>query len=83
MRYTVIESHSYQTQINKLDDFRRIDEALFSVIWKLATIPDAFAVTNGSVRYWTTKALGGLPELLLVYTVDEPNREVEWVEPVE
>ena len=58
----------------------RIDDALS--LFELAVNPEAFPVALGTVRYWTTEALGGLPGLLVLFRIDETERKVYllWIE---
>ena len=85
MNYSVVESAECQEQLNELgESLDRVDEALCPIMFLLALKPEEFPIARGSVRFWKTEALGGLPEMIILFRIDELDRKVNllWVEPI-
>lgn len=85
MNYSVVESPKCHEQLKELgESLDRVDEALCPITFLLALKPEEFPIARGSIRFWKTEALGGLPEMIILFRIDELARRVHllWVEPI-
>lgn len=85
MNYTVVETEACHERLKEVgESLERVDDAMCPIMYLLALKPGEFPVARGSVRFWKTEALGGLPEMIILFRIDEPARQVHllWVEPI-
>lgn len=78
MRRTVIFSETFDQCVEGLGGYRAIDRALEAVIDGLSRNPFAFnkfETDDFSFRYATTKRIGDIPELYVIFTID-PEKTV-------
>ncbi len=75
INYGVVESLECTEQIKSLGA-RRVDDAMESLKWALARKPEKFPA-EGKFRFWKTEALGGVPELLVVFLIRPDQEQVE------
>jgi hypothetical protein len=82
----IIYMPEFDDQANALGGIRLIDQALRPVIDVLERNPRAFRIIETSwfrVRYATTRQVGNVPPLLVIFSIDEDDDVLmEWVEPL-